>query len=341
MTRSTEKTPTFQKAEVEPLILAGKVPRVSSTYRSFEQECELMSQLMKKEQRGYCQYVNCKLFHFFKIFHSILLINFISEFVVDAVGNILLSDINLFEMRDEKKMNKPKSSKEDILEVLQMISQNINEKNEREFKALEESRDLSIKILEGIQGGAILKTRSSQNSKTRGQTGSDIFALATSKRPRKLFTLRDRGAKPVEAQFAASVELPVYYLERKYAANKKREIRELVHKSKSRSKLNRLLDQRHGPAMLEEKSLSSKAKAGDGWRVLSLDGTQISNEDRLFASAEDPFYKKYLRSLTVEKSHRLQPYNQPSPYDLHHPAHMYSPPPTIKVHPNRLPHLLQ
>jgi hypothetical protein len=326
---------------VEPLILAGKVPRVSSVYRSFEQECELMSQLMKREQRGFCQYVNCKLFHYFKVFHSVLLINFISEFVVDAYGNILLSDINLFEMKDEKKMNKPKSTKENILDVLQMISQNINEKHEREFKATQESRDLSVKILEGIQGGSILKTRSSQNTRTQQQTSNDIFALLTAKRPRKLFTLRDRAPKPRDAQFAASTELPVYYLEKKYATNKKREIRELVHRSKSRSKLNRSLDQRRQPAIRDEKSLSSNGRAGDGWRVLSLDGTQVTNDERLFASTDDPYYKKYIKSLSVDKSPRRQPYNQPSPYDTPHLIQAYTPPPTIKAHPNRLPHLLQ
>lgn len=136
-----EQSQNFARAEIESLVLAGKIPVVSSNYRSFEQECDTMLSLMRNDRSEYYDYVNCKIFHHLKVFHSLLLTNFISEFTTDSNMNVMLSDVNIFSMDDYNKTAKHKSTKDSIMEMLDEISLGIS-------SSYRNSRDASLQKID-------------------------------------------------------------------------------------------------------------------------------------------------------------------------------------------------
>ena len=100
----------YRDAEVEPAILFGKLGQGKAFYRTQAEECEILMSCLRLSKVNFFNYINLKIYHFFRFFHRIFLENFISEFTVDARGNYLLSDVILFSMKTGQIYRNPTSA---------------------------------------------------------------------------------------------------------------------------------------------------------------------------------------------------------------------------------------
>lgn len=96
--RHTVQVQLFKKAIGEPMSITGRIQKISNSFRTPEQEVEILLGYQHKDAHLYAEYVNCKIYHALNVFCNIQARSFISEFSMDQFGNVLLSDVFLIDL---------------------------------------------------------------------------------------------------------------------------------------------------------------------------------------------------------------------------------------------------
>lgn len=140
MLRDPAERALFKEAFAEPNRLKDVyLPSNAPSYRSSEEEIIFMRNLFEENPQKLCRYMAYKIFNFIRLFHEISLLVFIMDFMENDAGDWVAIDAKIFKIFTHRKELTRMPSKDDviipaerILERIQMLQEEINQKIEKE-----------------------------------------------------------------------------------------------------------------------------------------------------------------------------------------------------------------
>lgn len=289
----------YRDAEVEPAILIGKLGQNEEYYRTQAEECEILMGCLRSGKTTFFDYINLKIYHYFRFFHRVFLMNFISEFIADQRGNYLLSDVTIYSMNIGQVYRNPSSA----TQVLAMIAKDIeksavnivNEKNEAKMRAMSERRQKIDKLAAEVEARKVtwkLQVLTARKNPREIETSVQIQDTKenclVARKPRS--TLLRKLGSAVKA--GSSKAAPVYYLQDDYARAK---ISTMQARARSLKCSSRLLVSRGDPQVAVQ-PLSGSLEPNKIWRIR---GQSCSELQRSYQDARQPTkLSKYAQSAS-------------------------------------------